>query len=179
MGVRRGWFAMSRSLPARSLSSCFSPLSLELRTSPPHHHRQRLPSRRRLMSSWLRRGCSWTSRSSCEPSYVFRELRALALASDSRTARPCFRLVCRFVGIAFKSLGQPSVIGEIIAGALPRVARCPLFVAPPTCVQLHRTRARCWRSLLLNSSPLLYAQASFWAPPAWASNIPVPPEALG
>ena len=39
-------------------------------------------------------------------------------------------LVCRFVGIAFKSFGQPAVIGEIIAGAFasarvsvrPRVA---------------------------------------------------------
>ena len=26
-------------------------------------------------------------------------------------------LVCRFVGIVFKSIGQPTVIGEIIAGA--------------------------------------------------------------
>ena len=31
-------------------------------------------------------------------------------------------LVCRFVGIVFKSLGQPSVIGEIIAGASAHVS---------------------------------------------------------
>jgi len=32
-------------------------------------------------------------------------------------------LVCRFVGIVFKAIGQPTVIGEIIAGA-QRAAAC-------------------------------------------------------
>ena len=41
-------------------------------------------------------------------------------------------LVCRFVGLVFNAIGQPAVIGEIIAGALrPRfgVLRAVRFAA--------------------------------------------------
>ena len=104
-------------------------------------------------------------------------------------------LVCRFVGLIFRALGQPTVIGEIIAGAVrahafARVAARAGVARSRSCVPcalaLERrgslrlfpfTTAACVRAGTRAPPDEPWTQASCWAPAAWGSHTPARREA--
>ena len=61
--------------------------------------------------------------------------------TDARGAA-VIMLVCRFVGLIFKALGQPTVIGEIIAGASCSLARLLASSAQREALSAYITRAQ-------------------------------------
>ena len=73
---------------------------------------------------------SWTSQARADPRPGAPARRGLVQSNSwhsfqvlSAAPPAVIMLVCRFVGIVFKAIGQPTVIGEIIAGA-QRAAAC-------------------------------------------------------
>jgi hypothetical protein len=79
----------------------------------------------------------------------FLPFHADAVARALARTRAVIMLVCRFVGLIFKALGQPTVVGEIIAGA-PAAPLCQrsLFarktLSPTSCLtHMHTAQASC------------------------------------